>query len=752
MNARPQYQSSILLLIILTLAGCKPDNPVSRDNQTPVSTPVNTEMAQRISSFYTQMNPMDSPYENSSRANLLLKNAQNPNMPGNQKLLIEMRGAYELLLAGKTKESIDIFQRLKAILVEAKQEKNRDAILLINQYLAVCYLRLGEQENCQHHHNAHSCILPLHDEAVHQLTEGSSKAIEIINEILKQTPNDDNYIYLLNLAYLTLGQYPDKVPRNYYRKLFTEEKQLIPAFNNIASEAGLDDYRLSGGVIIDDFNNDLRPDIILSSWSKNDALKIYFNRGDKGFELKSSPHLKGVNGGLNINHCDYNNDGLLDIFVMRGGWLKKGPPNSLLRNNGDETFTDVTIESGLYSEYPTQTSAWADFNNDGWLDLFIGNESSTTGVHPCELYINQKNGLFEKSNDIPGAEVIAYVKGVAASDYDNDGDMDLYISTLKGNNILLQNQWSEGQSLSFINVADKAGVSEPFESFPCWFFDVNNDGWEDIFVSAYSLDNYNNFAADWSRYLNGQPFESNPPKLYINQKDGSFKDKTKEYGLQSPCFTMGSNYGDINSDGFPDFYLATGEPDYKALVPNRMFLNKNGSRFNEVTFQGGFGHIQKGHAVSISDIDNDGDNDVYCVLGGAYEGDIFFNALFENPISTKNWLKLKLEGVESNKAAIGAKIELVTKDDDSGKMNSYFQSISNSSSFGENSFTLNFNWPEDETIDHVTVIWPQGDKQKLTDIKPNTLYNVKEGHSFEESPVPQISIKSKSGHEHHHQH
>src|SRR5690606_3268861 len=143
-------------------------------------------------------------------------------------------------------------------------------------------------------------------------------------------------------------------------------------------------------------------DLVTSSWGPNDRLQYFRNNGDGTFsDVTPQANLKGITGGLNIIQADYNNDGFVDVLVLRGAW-KKGfgkEPNSLLRNNGDGTFTDVTMESGLLSFHPTQTATWADFNNDGWLDLFIGNESEagdSNMTHPCELYINNQNGTFSE--------------------------------------------------------------------------------------------------------------------------------------------------------------------------------------------------------------------------------------------------------------------------------------------------------------------------------------------------------------------
>src|SRR5207253_8853267 len=125
--------------------------------------------------------------------------------------------------------------------------------------------------------------------------------------------------------------------------------------------------------------------------------------------------------------------------------------------------------------------------------------------------------------------------------------------------------------------------------------------------------------------------------------------------------TMGCNFGDLDNDGFLDFYLATGNPNNAMLIPNRMFRNDAGKIFQDVTTSGGFGHLQKGHAVAFADFDNDGDQDVYAVMGGAYTGDTARNVLFENPGHGNHFIKLKLEGVQSNRSAIGARLKLLVQ-------------------------------------------------------------------------------------------
>src|SRR6185503_10312692 len=147
---------------------------------------------------------------------------------------------------------------------------------------------------------------------------------------------------------------------------------------------------------------------------------------------------------------------------------------------------------------------------------------------------------------------------------------------------------------------------------------------------------------------------------------------------------MGCNFGDFDNDGWIDFYLGTGDPNLANLMPNRAFRNAEGRFFQDVTTSSGMGHLQKGHGVSFADLDNDGDQDIYHSVGGAYEGDFYRNALFENPGNSNRWITLKLEGVKSNRPALGARIKVVL-DTKSGER-AIHRVVSTGSTFGNNPF------------------------------------------------------------------
>ena len=258
-------------------------------------------------------------------------------------------------------------------------------------------------------------------------------------------------------------------------------------------------------------------------------------------------------------------------------WQMGKTPNSLLRNNGNGTFTDVTKESGLLSFNPTQTCVWADFNNDGWLDLFIGNETNVGGaglqanrreIHQTEFYLNKKDGTFEDIAKQTGMAHTKLIKGATAIDANNDGYMDLYLSIMGGTNKLMINNGK----LKFSDQASTFGVQEPFVSFPVGSFDYNNDGFEDIFVSGYSTSNNTLSFENAYEFLGNKP-QAALPKLFRNNGNGSFTDVTEETGMNKSIYGMGFNYGDLDNDGFLDIYLGTGDPNFESIIPNRMFRN-----------------------------------------------------------------------------------------------------------------------------------------------------------------------------------
>ncbi len=594
----------------------------------------------------------------------------------------------------------------------------------IFELLALAYLRLGEQENCQANHNPASCIIPFQKNAFHSLKTGSTKAIGLYQMIYNRFP-DEKLKWLINVAYMTLGMHPQQVPSKYLIKLpnWKMEQKNFPRFEEIAMRVGLAENGLSGGTSIEDFNNDGFLDIFITSYGMEDNVKLFLNDTQGGFiESTETAGLNGIVSGLNCIHADYDNDGNVDIFLLRGGWLGNpgSHPNSLLKNLGNGKFKDVSRSAGVYSLHPTQTATWGDVNKDGFLDLFIGNESKLNENHPCEFYLNNGNGTFTESSKIMGLHNIkGFVKGVAFGDINNDQWPDLYISVLGGENMLFKNKNGK-----FENISQSAKITAPIFSFPCWFWDVNNDGYQDIFVSAYDIRKQNELGGEYAKDIQGLKFDSEKPRLYINNGDETFTESSIPYHIAKSMYGMGCNFGDLDNDGYLDFYIGTGAPDFSTIVPNRMFRNINGKDFEEVTAAGNFGHIQKGHGVAFADLDQDGDQDIYAVMGGAFEGDRFTNVLYENPIIKNNWIVIDLVGVQTNKKALGTRIEIEKKNGDK-----IVRIVGTGGSFGASSIQQEIGLGKTNKIEKLTVFWQNSKPMSYLNIPSDQKIKIIEGDS-----------------------
>lgn len=644
--------------------------------------------------------------------------------PTLNKLKVVEKASY-LLELGREDEVIQLLEPIVKGSVSYESEK-------ASKLLALAYLRAGERANCISNHAAESCIMPLKSLGIHRDTTGSSKAIRIYETLLKKYPLDLESRWLLNIAYMTLGKYPDKVPSSFLIPGMEGGHYQINPFLDIAASLQLNINNMGGGTITDDFDNDGYLDIVTSGWGLSEPMHYFHNNANGTFtNLSAESKLSSITGGLNLLQADYNNDGYKDILVLRGAW--KGEfgtePNSLLKNNGDNTFTDVTTESGLLSFHPTQTATWNDFNNDGWLDLFIGNETfgnKEPATHPCELYINKRDGTFQEIAKEAKCNFQYFVKGVTSGDYNNDGWVDISISTMNGNKILLKNSGNKDH-VSFVDVSSEAGLDrEKGSTFATWFWDYDNDGWLDIFFCDYSFNKTLGYYAAAEK-LNIPA--GNPEKmlLYHNNHDGTFTNVAPKVGLTTNVFAMGSNFGDIDNDGFLDMYFGTGNPRYESLIPNKMFKNLGGEKFVEVTAAARVGHLQKGHGVSFADMDNDGDQDIYTDMGGAYPGDAYQNAFFLNPgQGNNNWICLQLEGKTANRSAIGSRIKITCTEN--GVKRRIYRDVNSGGSFGASPLRREIGIGNATSIDEIEIYWRgSGAVETFNDVKANQFLQVKEG-------------------------
>ncbi len=714
-------------------------------------------MAERLARIYREQDFRTDPGKDQERADYY-RNGLKLNLDIRTEMKARMSLADSLLRAGDSAGAVNELESLRRLMEEKGILPAAFFLKEMRQLLAISYLRLGEQENCLLNHGNESCIFPIRAAAQHTLKRGATGAARELTEILKADPHDLSARWLFNIAQMVLGEHPQKVPAEWLIPVerFNSDYD-IGRFSDVAPAVGLDVTGHAGGSVMEDFNHDGLLDLMISSQGPLDQLRFFINNGDGTFtERTKEAGLMGEVGGLNLIHTDYNNDGQADVLVLRGGWWGEHGkyPASLLRGNmdssGNVTFDDVTEEAGLLSLHPTQTAAWADYDNDGWLDLYLGHEANVKENHPSQLFHNNRNGTFTEVGEKLGLGEMGFVKGVAWGDYNNDGRSDLYVSIKGASNRLLRNDGPKNPAQpkpdewKFTDVTLQAGVAQPLHSFATWFWDYDNDGWEDILVAGYYTETLNDIGA----FLSGLPHHGETPRLYHNNHDGTFSDVTKQMKLDRVILPMGANFGDLDNDGWLDCYFGTGTPQFEALLPNKMFRNAAGKVFQDVTTSGGFGHLQKGHAVSFGDLDNDGDEDIFEVIGGAFPGDTYQSVLFENPGHGNHWLSLEASGVQTNRAALGARVCVrVTIQDGTREI---FRTISSGGSFGDSPFRLHVGLGQALAIKEIEVKWPtSGKTQRFEKLSLDHHYRIREGdNKATEIALPRFSLRSAKSHQH----
>ena len=598
--------------------------------------------------------------------------------------------------------------------------------------LGVAAMRKGESDNCVARHTAQSCLLPIEAGGVHAEQTGSREAMRWLREARATTRDFELALsakWLLNIAAMTVGEYPQGL----------EEDELIPAevfaseaafprFPDVAPALGLNRTDLAGGAILEDFDGDGRLDLLTSTSNPSEALHYNRNRGDGSFEdLSAEANLAGLFGGLNLVSGDYDGDGWTDVFVLRGAWLagERGQiPKSLLQNRSGRSFLDVTIHAGLDQvTYPSQAAGFADYDLDGDLDLYVGSEALPDDPFPGLLYQNQGAGTFRDVARKAGVENERFCKGVRWGDYDGDRYPDLYASNQGNRNRLYHNR----RDGTFEDVAEELGLTLPKNSFATWFWDFDNDGALDLYVTSYELvDPQSNLRIGpvVAGYL-GLPY-GEAPCLYRGNGRGGFGEVARARNLERVTLPMGANFGDLDNDGFLDFYLGTGYPAYDCLVPNVLYWNQKGERFLDVSAAAGLGHLQKGHAVAFGDLDDDGDQDVFEQLGGAFPGDGFGDVLFENPGFGNHWLKLQLVGVQSNRSAFGTRIHAELEE--GGARRHLWRWVGTGGSFGCNPLAQHLGLGRAERVARLEIYWPKSDTtQVFTDVPADAKLEIVEG-------------------------
>lgn len=461
-------------------------------------------------------------------------------------------------------------------------------------------------------------------------------------------------------------------------------------------------------------------------------------------KITTGPIVEDLAGSVRGSWGDYDDDGYLDLFVTSPAANK----NHLYHNERDGTFSCVTTGDIVNTARDWRTGAWADYDNDGHLDLYVTGNSAYAGARPFnDLYRNHADGTFTAmSSNVVGS--IAVPNGdsetCAWADYDRDGFLDLFVARY-GDDLLFHNNGDD----SFVRVTNSVAVRDGRNNYGCAWGDYDNDGWPDLFSS--SINSGGNF-------------------LYHNRRDGTFERITSgPPGQDAPSFGVSVAWADYNNDGFEDLFVTNGDG------ADLFYRNEGDGTFTRITTGELVNPVGAFHNCAWGDYDNDGYLDVFLAvrygrdnllyrnngdgnfarvttgslvrdLGNSVNGvwgdfdndgflDLFVangaadaperNFFYRNNGNTNSWLKCRLIGTTSNRPAIGAKVRLkaTVRGREMWQLREIFVNSGNSAGSG---LIAHFGLGDASRADVVRIEWPSGTVQALHDVRTNQFLTVVE--------------------------
>ncbi|MBS1857002.1 MAG: CRTAC1 family protein [Acidobacteria bacterium] len=558
--------------------------------------------------------------------------------------------------------------------------------------------------------------------------------------------------------------------------------QFYPAFLNQPMKFGMIRYG-PGGITTVDYDNDGFYDLFIPDGV---ASRLYRNMGDGHFEdVTAQAGLTGLDGVSVGVFADYDNDGYKDLFVSR-----TFKHNQLFHNNGDGTFTDVTARSGIKEDCCTTVASWADYDNDGLLDLYVGRYLDPRRAIPTTFYARngESNTLYHNNGDGTFTDVTAKAGvgdpglclGTVFGDYDGDGYPDLYVVNDFGRKTLYHNN----RDGTFTDVTVKTGTLAYGAGMSASMVDYNNDGRLDIyctnirsedawFASPQTVNRYmvncwrqgvwksdmplywqvfrqsgTNFAGVFQQMASGNT-------LMRNNGKGGFDDVTVAANANPVGWYWGASFADFDNDGWQDAYMADGwvyndrgteieldflnnvvshqdiyktglyfSPAYFGRLSwhgwerNRLLRNRGDGTFEEIATPAGTDLIENSRGVAVADFWNRGVMDI------AVSASTDRHALFRNEVGgSRHWLEVELVGTRSNRDAVGARVSIKVN----GKPQ--IREVVLGDGYGsQNSLRQHFGLGESAVIQELTVKWPRsGVVQTFHNVAGDRILEITEG-------------------------
>ena len=399
----------------------------------------------------------------------------------------------------------------------------------------------------------------------------------------------------------------------------------FPFFENRQAGSGIDLSPGSGDCAVADLNGDHFPDIVHVSAGGNGTLRLFANLGggkfrdaSPGFGVASHPGGEGVLAG------DFDNDGDPDLFVLRGDRL----PNSLLENAGGETCRDVTETAGLLDFFDSKAAAWTDYDQDGRLDLCVLNDNGDREDPRLQLFHNSGDGTFKDLARDAQLTPANPANGCAWADINGDGYPELFLLSESAGPVVFRSVPADApETWRFEEITAGAGLESFPAGGPLLTWDLDNDGFADL--------------------AGGDPL-----RVFHGSEGGRFEDITEALEIAKVESVLSVAAADLDGDGSGELIAGTGDG-----APNRVFGNRNGDRFRDVSEASGIGFARRTEKIVPADLDLDGDTDLL-VLAGLTPGGVLMNpGQYDH-----RWLRLSLEGKTANRSALGARVSLVVRD------------------------------------------------------------------------------------------
>ena len=468
------------------------------------------------------------------------------------------------------------------------------------------------------------------------------------------------------------------------------------AFDDVAAQIGVNysygDSEYGGGVSFADFDNDGWDDI---TYTSENGVDIYFLKNTNGdFNLVSFSGISNTNKTKQVIWVDYDNDGDKDLFIT----ALEGK-NSFYINDGEMNFTDISSSIGIFqTDLFTYGASFGDIDNDGDLDLFISNRSP---VDHNYLYRND-SGTYVDITNSSGISLEGQLSFCSIFfDYDKDGLQDIYVSNDKEENInRLYKNLGDGV---FQDVSDFSNAGVDVSAMSTTLGDFNNDGWFDIYITNTPFSQISSIVGN---------------VLLKNNGDGTFTNIATETGTSFDSLGWGSVFLDADNDGLLDLYVSSSLDGSAQFLSSAFYHQQNDETFIIPQDIGFSSDLRESYSNAIGDINNDGKPEIVVV------NDTENNFLWQNNTSNQNnWLKVKLEGVISNRDGIGNTIEINVDG-----QSQYRYTLAGEGYLSQNSFYEFFGIGEAAEVDYLKVTWTAtGETETINNISSNQSIIIKEG-------------------------